>query len=291
MKITEDQLQQIIEMYLVDKVSTTYIGRKFNISPTTVTSYLRKRGVRIQKARFKFNELYFEKIDTPNKAYFLGLIYADGCINTKFTCTIKLVSSDSYILDKLNNEIECIKPLIQIKEEIIKGTKYIGKARSILQINSKKLVSDLNNLGVYSNKSQIITFPSNDLVPEILKWDFIRGYFDGDGCIHTPEGKPYINFAGNEEFLIELSNFINKHIGINPKPFKHRSASCYYIRISKLDKVLKFCEKIYNNENSSKLMRKYKIYNDYLSGPHYNKIKSYLEKRGTIHGINKYTKL
>lgn len=30
--------------------------------------------------RKKFNEDYFELIDTPEKAYFLGFIFADGCL-------------------------------------------------------------------------------------------------------------------------------------------------------------------------------------------------------------------
>ena len=29
---------------------------------------------------YKYNENFFEKIDSPRKAYWLGFLYADGCI-------------------------------------------------------------------------------------------------------------------------------------------------------------------------------------------------------------------
>lgn len=29
---------------------------------------------------YKYNEKFFKKIDTPQKAYWLGFLYADGCV-------------------------------------------------------------------------------------------------------------------------------------------------------------------------------------------------------------------
>lgn len=278
-------------MYVEQKVSTTYIGNKLSISPTTVTCYLRQSGIQIQKARYKFNESYFKKIDTEDKAYFLGLIYADGSINNKRnTCTIKLVSTDDYILKKLNTLIECNKPLSYAKEELIRGTKYIGKQRTILNISSKRVISDLEKAGVFSNKSQTIIFPDDDIVSKELKWDFIRGYFDGDGSISITENRPNISFAGNYEFLYSLSEFINEYINLKPLPYKHMTANCYYIKINKLDRVIKFCNLLYNNRDCTKLHRKYEKYNNYLNGTYYKKIKDYLNKHGKVHGINKHTK-
>jgi hypothetical protein len=55
--------------------------------------------------RKKFNEDYFEIIDTPEKAYFLGFIFADGCLidnpkEYRYKLNIKIHSKDEDILKK-----------------------------------------------------------------------------------------------------------------------------------------------------------------------------------------------
>ena len=47
--------------------------------------------------KYNFNEDYFEKIDTEDKAYFLGFIVADGCISSKFN-RISIIQKETDIL-------------------------------------------------------------------------------------------------------------------------------------------------------------------------------------------------
>ena len=61
--------------------------------------------------RKEYNHSYFEKIDTEDKAYFLGFIYADGSIvtNKRNSLYIKIHSKDQHILEdliKCNQKIE-----------------------------------------------------------------------------------------------------------------------------------------------------------------------------------------
>ena len=81
-----------------------------------------------------------------------------------------------------------------------------------MQISNSTISKDLENLGMVANKSLILAFPtfiSKELMPH-----FIRGYFDGDGCVW--EGKPKIDskgryihnvkftFTGNFDFINAL---------------------------------------------------------------------------------------
>lgn len=66
--------------------------------------------------KYTFNKDYFERIDSKDKAYFLGLLYADGCNSISATqgqCTIviNLHEKDRSILDIFNKYIGSNKPL------------------------------------------------------------------------------------------------------------------------------------------------------------------------------------
>ena len=49
-----------------------------------------------------------------------------------------------------------------------------------LQIGSKEMFKDLKQLGMTVRKSNTLTFPN---VPNLYLRHFVRGYFDGDGCV------------------------------------------------------------------------------------------------------------
>ena len=66
--------------------------------------------------KYTFNKDYFERIDSKDKAYFLGFLYADGCNSistTQHHCTIilNLQEKDKDILDIFNKYINSNKPL------------------------------------------------------------------------------------------------------------------------------------------------------------------------------------
>jgi len=97
----------------------------------------------------------FSKINTPDKAYVLGFIIADGVINSKYKVSIS--SKDFEILQKCKDLLGCDNAI----SEINNFDKRTGKTYKmyILQICSKKLVDDLYNLGVKPRKSWNSTFP------------------------------------------------------------------------------------------------------------------------------------
>ena len=79
----ENQEQEIIRLYQNGN-SLVDICNIFNISaPDTIRRVLKRNNIPVIGFRSKYpvNEDYFEDINTKEKAYWLGVLYADGAIN------------------------------------------------------------------------------------------------------------------------------------------------------------------------------------------------------------------
>ena len=146
------------------------------------------------------------------------------------------------------------------KSKPITGTTYIGKAQSKIELNSKILIDDLQKLGVIQNKSLVLKFPSE--MPYMK--DFIRGYFDGDGCIYNSQKRIMLNFVGSENFCKGLCDFLKSQLDIDVSTKQDKRGNSWYLYIHRIGDVLKFCKYIYEDENCVKLNRKYEKYKIYL---------------------------
>lgn len=152
----------------------------------------------IRHRKYEFDINFFKKIDTEEKAYWLGFLYADGCI-TDETVTLELQKEDYIHLEKFKQAL---------KTSATKEIKYPKNRNScLLYFNSTEMVKDLTKLGCCKNKTFTILFPSNNCVPDYLIHHFMRGYFDGDGCIYTRKNKKGVNTFS----VIGNCNFINKY--------------------------------------------------------------------------------
>jgi intein/homing endonuclease len=200
-----------------------------------------------------FNDDYFETIDTEDKAYFLGLLFADGNIYTaRHRVQITLANEDAYILKAFAN---CIG---------YTGKLYIDREKySKLILPSKKMCEDLTKLGCTPNKSLTLQFPTE--VPNELVRHFIRGYFDGDGHISKDKKliNPYyhINITSTKEFIIVLKKILMDNdiiTGNLYKRYKDKEISAHTVHV-KNKSAKNFVDYIYLNAKMF-LTRKYKIY-------------------------------
>lgn len=144
-----------------------------------------------------------KKVNRPEAAYVLGLLWADGWIqNTNdFSINIKLVSEDfkyiEWIFDSLGKW---------------KKYKYNPKNRkptTQFRTSGKNLVDYLISIG-YKTKSFDSASDVLNTIPDHLKHYWWRGYFDGDG--HISGKHPYrLEFASGYEqdwsFLPKDFNF------------------------------------------------------------------------------------
>lgn len=143
------------------------------------------------KKKYYYNEDFFNEINTESKAYFLGLLYADGYINDKLKYVeLTLHKDDCEIINQFIVELKSNR-----KPVFIKNKKYCR-----IIINSEKMVNDLIVLGCTNNKTHTLKFPNN--ISDKLMHHMIRGYFDGDGSIWcTAKRNQYnVQFDGNHDF-------------------------------------------------------------------------------------------
>ena len=132
---------------------------------------------------------YFEKINTEAKAYFLGLLYADGynsLYETGGHIALTLQEKDKEILEMFLKELKSNSTLkfLNLSEKNPNQSNCYQ-----LAIYSKKICEDLTKLGCMRAKTALLQYPTSDIVPNELIRHFIRGYFDGDGCIWNGKRK------------------------------------------------------------------------------------------------------
>lgn len=144
----------------------------------------------------------FKIIDSEEKAYWLGFLYADGCMSENSRIGIMLKSSDINHLEKLKSFLEWDNEI-----KVRQNGKY---SRCELVFRCKPMFNDLLSLGCHPKKSKDLDFPTIEQVPKQFLYHFIRGYCDGDGYLgKLTKGSidyPRLFFSGTYKFLDEMLN-------------------------------------------------------------------------------------
>lgn len=208
--------KKIISLYKAG-FSFSQIAKRMNISSSGVKLILKTFNIDIRPQHMKghskgttknrkyfFNLDFFSRIDTEEKAYWLGFLYADGYVNYNGLINISLQERDKGHLEKFKKSIQANNT----------NLKYSIKTKSFsLSIRSVKTASDLIRLGCKQKKSLILKFPTEEQVPCTLINHFMRGYFDGDGCICITNLKsPTFSVLGTKDFLDKFEEIMDKNI-------------------------------------------------------------------------------
>lgn len=150
--------------------------------------------------KYELNETYFDCIDTENKAYILGLLYADGNVGKETNIIqISLQESDKSILEKMQKEIGSTHPLKMIPYNS-KNPNW--KNQFCLSISNKYMHDSLVKQGLVPNKSLILKYPN--FLENNLQRHFIRGYMDGDGSISQNPKDKRASLVGANDFCLSI---------------------------------------------------------------------------------------
>jgi hypothetical protein len=172
--------KEVIEKYNELK-NIHKVADYFEVSVTPISRIIKNNGFNLTNRRYNVNHDYFNIIDTQERAYWLGFLYADGYIRERKSgnsLELKLSVKD---YEHLLLFRECIGSNHLIKESQSK-VKYNGGVSISnmvhLAMYSAKLVKSIKKQGFHSRKTFTIEKPDIEkkLIPH-----FIRGYFDGDG--------------------------------------------------------------------------------------------------------------
>ena len=234
------------------------------ISDMSIRKILRRMGVKMRSyskcnQRYKRNQHYFDEIDTQNKAYILGLLYADGNNNLNHNCiTLSLQECDKEILDRIKTELEYEG---KIRFNPLQEKNINHKNQYILAINDEYMSNKLNELGLVPAKSLVAEFP--EYLNMSLIRHFIRGYFDGDGSVGFDDklNRAHVSIVGTYDVISNMKNILTSMRCpcsiAHPKQSKDNNTYCLTLCGNKCS--INFLDWIYEDADM-KLQRKYNRY-------------------------------
>lgn len=152
----------------------------------------------------------FSNIDTPEKAYWLGFILADGCIHMKNNTfighfSIDISGEDVHHLEKFSSFVEAQSNIIQHTKHSITGNDLVH-----IQLTGISAMKDLYNLGIKPKKSG-----KEEWIETDFPADFIRGCYDGDGYIK--KNLHSIGLVGSYNLLSKIQHHFLEKLDIIPK--------------------------------------------------------------------------
>lgn len=221
------QKELIADLYINQGLGYRAIGKLFgekihyNTIKRIVELYGGKtRSIREARCQKGLNKDAFKVIDTEEKAYWLGFLSADGNVHNGYI-NITLQERDKEHLEKFKKFLNFIG---EIREECQGNKKYYH-----ISIGNQTLYEDLISLGCTEKKS--LTLTPCDKVPEEYIYDYIRGYWDGDGGIsYSIKDNRWQAYCTSTK---EMLNFFIKKMQINTKPFlEHRCSNTYRIHFN-----------------------------------------------------------
>jgi hypothetical protein len=282
-RITSDNIREIIDLYQNKNNSARQIAEMYKTSGSSILTILKNENIQIRdqshcKRNYNINEKYFDVIDLPEKAYWLGFLYADGSnFEERNYVSLTLKEEDRYILEKLKNDLKSEQPIIEIHN------KQFNKIYPNLTIKNKNISEQLKNKGIVQNKTFICRFPN--WLEEKYYPDFIRGLFDGDGCISIGHKKQnnYLYFSidlinGNYDFMTRIENILNNKSNMSHKKI-YLHNNIFRIGYSKMDDIHKFYKYIYYNDKDFHYLKRKK--------DKFELFLSYIKERGFYDDLQK----
>lgn len=254
MRRTKEQLildlNTALNFYKRNKITIKDCSIKFNIDRHILSKYFKSQGIHINpNGKQNINSKIFNIIDTEEKAYWLGFLYADGSVSDNNTISLELSKMD--------------------KEHLIKFNLFLNKSLDIREDKNRvrcifkdtMIKNDLVKLGCIPRKSLVLKFPKNKQVPNKLKRHFVRGYIDGDGSIYNSNGNIHLSILGTRHFLEGLIKYFKLKKRTLYKNNKDNDSNCYFIQFS--GKLAIEVIKLFYENCTIKLDRKYSKFIEY----------------------------
>lgn len=196
--------------------------------------------------KYSVNNKFFKE-KSGDMYYILGLWWADGCISgNRFHLCFQ--RSDEYILKNIGIAMGSNYPI------------YRYKNSSMLLISSKEIVADIKEIGGTERKSLTCIFPN---IPEKFLADFVRGAWDGDGCIWKHK-KSYLSsiVSGSKTFIDGLYKRLLPHVAGKVYNRKTQIGTIRHDLVFSTNKTRILRDFIYNGHSTLCLERKRKMFFD-----------------------------
>jgi len=271
-RLSHQEKNELFRMYETGNYTGKQLSEIFPISQVAINALLRRNGYEAKpqselQRKYPIVEDFFDEIDTEEKAYILGLLYADGYNNTdRNSVSLGLKETDREVLNKITALIQPSKPLQYVNTSKTKGFENTQNQYRLV-IANKHISERLVELGCGKAKTHNLKFPTEEQVPSHLIRHFIRGYFDGDGSVSGDKQKQF-SFVGTIDFLLSLQRILKEELGFSETKLdqRHKDSdnNIRSLRYCGVNQCITFRDWLYKDATIY-LKRKKDIFDSYIS--------------------------
>lgn len=259
--IPESEHYKVCQLYL-QNYTTIEIANMYNVTDRTIANILRKNNIKIREAIIrsiiKHHDI-FNNIDTPEKAYWIGWLLTDGCVqinNNKYrhsgTISLALQAQDKYIVENFAEFVGASKDKVKLDNKVHQ-TAYF-------RFTSNIMIDDLAKYHITPNKTGKQELPkfTDELMPYLL-----RGIFEGNGSVYISNNRLRTAFYGGYEMIADIVKLLNEKNIYTPHAVVNRGVISSY-HISAIEASYKLFQYMYGDITNDKIICKRK-YNKFIS--------------------------
>lgn len=190
-------------------------GIKFNKHRFSEAEAISKERVEYVIQQLKISSDNSEFIKDLKKAYLVGAIMGDGCVN--YYCyghkrqhyLIQFGNTSKLFVDEVMESMRClgIKPRFIKRENHRFNDSCTRKPIYQVQGNNKEFVMWVKNTSIESINKWLISDVR-------LATAFLKGFYEAEGCF----SRGYVEFVNTNEKLICLTQSLIRYLGVNTHP-------------------------------------------------------------------------
>ena len=232
--------------------SCVSIAKSHGVTPPAISGLLRRMGIPMRDAsasrrKCTLNEAAFDAL-TPESLYWIGFIFADGCVFRKTaTCaclTVRLSETDIGHIEKLARFLGSSHKIGVYRRKETRA-EYAGSRRTCgISVQSVRIADRLYGVGWLPNLGST---PAPYLCSSA---DFWRGVIDGDGSIVANHGNtPSISLVGSYIVCEAFAAFVKNSTGYSANTLPHKSI--FGVRVANGPVAVKLLKLLYGSGGCS----------------------------------------
>lgn len=236
------EVNNLIQQDITSGISLRNIKIKYNVSRRYLENFVKNNGLEIKYRKPTYDESFFSKIDTKEKAYILGFLLGDSCLQ-KDNIEISLSLSDLEVLQFMQH---LFGGNIIVTDRVNKESRQFPKCR--MSIGNKRLLVDLNRLfGGHKKDDRHIPIISKGLENYLL-----LGFFDAEGCITWGFRKDRnrlwhkVSFTSSYKMLMGIQSILMKN-GISSIIHPKSHEKCFVLEFANKKDIRTFYNLIYKD--------------------------------------------
>lgn len=246
-ELTIDQIEYI-KKRISEGAFTKEIAQELNMTVDTVAARMEDLGIKNpnkNRVNRRIKSDYFSTIDCPEKAYWLGFLFTDGCVDCyKGTGRIRLQlqEADLEILEKFKEDL-------QIDSKIIYDRRYNSTCCSVEFVDAQ-IYNDLQRYDIKPRKTYEVDHIPYEKIPQEYLNAFALGLFDGDGCLTCSENcSTDVTFGYTAYHETEVKDFRDLICLLDPNAHKVKTVftSAWHVNWRGRLQVISIMDQLYKN--------------------------------------------